>query len=129
MAHDDEESRAETSADETAAMSTANAPADTSAPTQPSAPLEGERYGLETTSDTGEREPGENAETTDSPKPSRDPADAMGDNECRPDASTEPPDMPEGTRGQGSREQVETRRLRALTEGGMGTGDSSIKAC
>jgi hypothetical protein len=35
----------------------------------------------------------------DPPRPSRDPVDTTGDNECHPDAPTEPPDMPEGTKG------------------------------
>ena len=57
--------------------------------------------------------PGEDAERTDPPRPSEDPADATGDGERRPDAPTEPPNKPEGTRGQRSQERVETRASRA----------------
>ena len=51
----------------------------------------------------------EDAVTTDPPRPSEDPADAMGDDEHRPDAPTEPPDMPEGMRRRGTWERVEKR--------------------
>ena len=40
----------------------------------------------------------DNAITRNPTRPSEDPGDATGDNEHRPDAPTEPPDMPEGTR-------------------------------
>jgi hypothetical protein len=56
--------------------------------------------------------PDDDAKSTNPCRPSRDPADATGDDERRPDAPTEPPDMPEGTRGRGSRERVETRVTR-----------------
>ena len=41
------------------------------------------------------------AESTDAPRPSEDPGGATGDDERRPDAPTEPPDQPAGTRGRG----------------------------
>ena len=47
------------------------------------------------------------AEITDLTRPSRNPEDATGDNKRRQDAPTEPPDMPEGTRGQGSQKGIE----------------------
>ena len=45
---------------------------------------------------------------TDPHRPSRDPADAMGDDEHRPDAPTEPPNKPEGTRRRWGDERAET---------------------
>ena len=38
------------------------------------------------------------AMTRNPPRPSEDPVDVTADDERRPDAPTEPPDMPEGTR-------------------------------
>ena len=49
----------------------------------------------------------QDAETTDPHRPSRDPADATGDDERRPDTPTEPPNMPEGTRRQWGDERAE----------------------
>ncbi|KAF8551499.1 hypothetical protein OG21DRAFT_1486934 [Imleria badia] len=43
--------------------------------------------------------PHEDAMTTNPARPLEDPADATGDDEHRPDAPTEPPDMPEGMGG------------------------------
>ena len=115
----------DTSMDKTAARATASASTDAAAPhNMPNATLKGERRGRETTSDTGALDqaeatqdpghhemtgvsaqsashdhPDEDAGATDPPRPSEDPADATGDDECHPDAPTEPPDLPEGARG------------------------------
>ena len=70
--------------------------------------------------------PGEDAMMTDPPRRSEDPADATGDDERRPDAPTEPPNMPEGTRRRGIREQVETR-VSASRGGAEGTGDDGVE--
>ena len=48
--------------------------------------------------------PDEDAIMTNPPRPSEDPVDTMGDDKCRPDAPTEPSDMPEGMKV----EEVET---------------------
>ena len=66
--------------------------------------------------------PGEDAERTDPPRPSEDPADATGNGERRPDAPTEPPNKPEGMRGRRSQERVETRASRASREVEAGPG-------
>ena len=150
---DDPAHGADTSTDETTAVATASTSTDTAAPHHmPSTPLEGERRGRTTTGDTGADDhaeaswdqghqpttsastpsalrdhPGEDAMTTDPPRPSEDPADATGDDECRPDAPTEPPDMPEGMRRRGIQEWVETRVSGVLRVGAEGTGDDGIK--
>jgi len=63
------------------------------------------------------------AMSTDAPRPSEDTGDATGDNEHHPDAPTELPDMPKGTRGQGGEVQVEMSVLGTSRECGGGTGD------
>jgi hypothetical protein len=62
---------------------------------------------------------------TNSSWPLRDPAEAMGNNKRHPDVPTEPPDMPEGTRGWGSWERVEMGVSRVLREvkGDLGNDD------
>ena len=54
----------------------------------------------------------------------------MGDDEHRPDAPTEPPNIPEGTRRRGSRERVKTRvsRVSEVPRGSTeGTGDDGVE--
>ena len=95
---DDESSRVETSEDETTTM-TPHAPQSMS--------LEGEWTGQASgginkptaPKMTSEDHPDEDGGPTNPTRPSRDPEDATGDDEHRPDAPTEPPNMPEGTRG------------------------------
>lgn len=105
---DDEDSRVETSEDEIMA-------------TRPHAPqsmsLEGEWTGQ---ASGGISKP--TAPETDPTRPSRDPEDATGNDERRPDAPTEPPDMPGGTRGRGSREGVETEVSRGPNRAAEATG-------
>jgi hypothetical protein len=130
---DNEDSRVETSKDETT----------TTRPSAPqSTPLEGECTGqtsggnsestaCETdrqTSTTSTSVPSAErshpvAETTDPPRPSEDPADTTGDDERRPDGPTEPPDKPEGARGRRGEARVETRRSKASREVEGGAGD------
>ena len=50
----------------------------------------------------------QDAMTTDPHRLSRDPADATGNDECCPEAPTEPPDKPEGTRRRWGDERAET---------------------
>ena len=71
--------------------------------------------------------PGEDAVTRNTPRPSEDPADATGDDEQRPDAPTEPPDMPEGMRRRGSQERVETRVSGASRGSAWGTDDDGVE--
>jgi hypothetical protein len=64
-------------------------------------------------------------ETPDPTRPSRDPADATGDDERRPEVPTEPPDQPKGTRARGSEqrvEEVESRALRGVEKGAEAIG-------
>ena len=96
---DDERSRVETSEDETVTT--------TISASAPSASCD---------------HPDEDAVTTDPARPSRDPEDATGNDERRPDAPTEPPDMPGGTRGRGSREGVETEVSRGPNRAAEATG-------
>ena len=114
---DDKDGRVETSEDETT-TATPHAPQSMS--------LEGEWTGQ---ASGGISKP--TALETDPTRPSRDPEDATGDDERRPDAPTEPPNMPEGTKGRGSRDgdaRVETEVSRTSRGHAEGTGDSSIKA-
>ncbi|KAF8546130.1 hypothetical protein OG21DRAFT_1528030 [Imleria badia] len=60
--------------------------------------------------------PDQVAETTDLARPSASPADATGDDEHRPDAPTELPDQPEGTRERSGEQRVEKAELRELRE-------------
>jgi hypothetical protein len=116
---DNEDSRVETSEDETT----------TTRPSAPqSTPLEGECTGQTGGGDSESAacemdHPEGDDGSTNPTRPSRDPADATGDDEHRPDAPTEPPDMPEGTRGRGSWERVETGVSRASREVEGGPGD------
>ena len=54
----------------------------------------------------------EDDETTNPTRPSEDPGDATGGDECRPNGPAEPPDMLEGTREQGGEQRVEERMSR-----------------
>ena len=106
---DDEDSRVETSEDETT-TATPHAPQ--------SMPLEGE-WIEQTSGGTAEltvREldhPDENAETRNLTRPPEDPGDATDDDVRHPDEPTEPPDDAESARVRGSEERVEARVSRA----------------
>jgi hypothetical protein len=67
--------------------------------------------------------PDEDTKTTDLPRPSRDPADATGDDEHRPDAPTEPPDKPKGRKGR----RGETRVKTGVSEGTGDEGDDGVE--
>jgi hypothetical protein len=121
---DDETSRVETSEDET----TTTIPETPHAPQ--STPLKGECTGLTSGGDsesaaceTDHPDDRDDAKSTNHSRPSEDPADATGDDERRPDAPTEPPDMPEGTRGRGSWERVEMGASREVEGGPADDGD------
>ncbi|KAI9569120.1 hypothetical protein HD554DRAFT_2171559 [Boletus coccyginus] len=58
--------------------------------------------------DQGHKDNGD-AKSMNGPRPPEDTGDAMGDDEHHPDTSTELPDQPAGTRGQGGKVWVETR--------------------
>ena len=110
----DKDSRVEKSEDETTTMRP-HAPQ--------SMPLEGEWTGQ---ASGGISKP--TAPETDPTRPSRDPEDATGDDERRPDAPTEPPNMPEGMRGRGSRDgnaRVETEVSRTSRGHAEATGEIS----
>ena len=71
------------------------------------------------------------AMSTDTPRPSEDTGDATGDDEHRPDAPTEPPDTPKGTRGRGGELKAETRTSgmsRGAEEDAGSDGDEERRA-
>ena len=118
---DDPADRADTSTDETAATATASASMDAAAPRNNQAKATRDQGQLTKTSASAQSASRDHpdTETTDLTRPSRDPEDATGDDERCQDAPTEPPDMPEGTRGQGSRKGVEadvSRRSRGQAD-------------
>jgi hypothetical protein len=87
--------------DETAASATASASTDTATPHTDQAEATWDQ-GQPTKTNTSALSASHNhqdAVTMDPTRPSEDPADATGDDECCPDTHKEPPDMPEGTRG------------------------------
>ena len=94
--------RVDTSMDETAATATVSTFMDTAAPHTDHAKAtwdQGDQVKTSTSAPSALRDhTGKDAMTPDPPRLSEDPADATGDDEHRPDAPTEPPDMPEGTR-------------------------------
>ena len=110
----DEDSRVEKSEDETT----------TTRPHAPqSMPLEGEWTGK---ASGGISKP--TAPEMDPTRPSRDTEDATGDDERRPDTPAEPPNMPEGTRGRGSRDgdaRVKTEVSRTSRGHAEATGEIS----
>ena len=131
---DDPAHRADTSTDETAATATASASMDAAAPHHDQAKATRDQGLQPATSASAPSascdHPGEDAVTTDPPRPSEDPVDVTGDNERRPDTPTEPPDLPEGTRRQWGEERAETgvsEVLGALRGSAKCTADNGIK--
>jgi hypothetical protein len=120
---------ADTSTDETAASVTAGASTDTAAPhtDQAEATRDQGRPTKTNASALSASRDHQDAVMTDPTRPSEDPADVMGDDKRRPDAPTEPPDMPEGTRGRGSWEQAEMGVFEVARGGERGLGDDSNK--
>ena len=53
----------------------------------------------------------------------------MGDDKRRPDAPTEPPDIPEGTKGPGSQEWARLRASEVPRGSTEGTGDDGVETC
>jgi hypothetical protein len=114
--------------DETAASATANTSTDAAALHHDQAKATTDQGHQSTTSASAPPSvsrdlPDEDAKTTDLPRPSRDPADATGDDERRPDAPTEPPDKPEGRKGR----RGETRVKTGVSEGTGDEGDDGVE--
>jgi hypothetical protein len=121
----------DTSTDETAASATASASTDAAAPhtDQAEATRDQGRPTKTNASALSASRDHQDAVTTNPPRPSEDPADATGDDERRPDAPTEPPNKPEGMRGQGSRERAETGVFEAARGGERGPGEDGDEEC
>ena len=125
---DDPVNSADTSTDETAASTTASASTDAAAPYKAKATRDqGDQAKTSASAPSAPHDHPGHTMTTDPPRPSEDPVDTTGDYERRPDAPTEPPDMPEGTKRRGSREQVEPRVSGVLRGSAQGTGDDGAK--
>ena len=69
------------------------------------------------------------APETNPTRPSRDPEDTTGDDERRPDAPTELPNIPEGTGGRDGEARVKTAVSEASTESAGGTGKNRDESC
>jgi hypothetical protein len=89
---------ADMSMDETTASASASASTDAATPYhEPAKAIRDPGHPLTTSASHGYHDEAQcKVEPT---RPPEDPADATGDDEHRPDAPTEPPDMPEGTKG------------------------------
>jgi hypothetical protein len=100
---DDPENRADTFMDETAASASASLSTDTATPYhEPAKAIQDPGHPSTTSASAPSTSHGHHNEAqceVEPTRPSEDPVDTTGNDECCPDAPIEPPDKPEGTRG------------------------------
>ena len=128
---DDPAHGVDTSTDETTATVTASVSMDTATPHEAKATRDQcHQPATSTSAPSVSRDHPGHGMTRNPPRPSEDPADAMGNNEHRPDAPTEPPDKPKGMRRRWGEERAEmgVSEMSGVSRGSAwGTGDDGVE--